>query len=255
MGTLIFKDNYNVDRTIAEINEHFKLLDAYVDNVVIKILKTADVEVSNIFDLFEVVLTEFVKRTSDSLNYNLDVTNGYMDILYYIYFNNIVAINTTIRNIVTSKKVLTVKDVESIFNKFFKPRAILNITKNGSPLALKNVDYTGDNYYPKLARDMAVQAQGEGINRSKKPFIYSLRFITGLDPITGDLLGLQKKCPSPRTNINMFVDVDTDTGKYVIKEEDRQLSKVLQYMFDGKLNPDTVLGDLDIFNVDPNEIK
>ena len=255
MGTLIFKDNYNVDRTIAEINEHFKLLDAYVDNVVIKILKTADVEVSNIFDLFEVVLTEFVKRTSDSLNYNLDVTNGYMDILYYIYFNNIVAINTTIRNIVTSKKTLTVKDVESIFNKFFKPRTIFNITKNGSPLALKNVDYTGDNYYPKLARDMAVQAQGEGINRSKKPFIYSLRFITGLDPITGDLLGLQKKCPSPRTNINMFVDVDTDTGKYMIREEDKKLSKVLQYMFDGKLNPDTVLGDLDIFNVDPNEIK
>ena len=255
MGTLVFKDNYNMDRTISEIKEHFKLLDAYVDNVVIKILKSVGVEVSNIFDLLEVVLREFVKRTSDSLNFNIDVTNGYLDVLYYVYFNNIVAINTTIRNVLTSKKELTTKDVEGIFNKFMKPRVILNLAKAGNPLVLKNVDYTGDNYYPKITRDMALQAQGDGVNRSKKPFIYPLRYIYGLDTVTGDILGLQKKCPSPRTNINMYSRIDLDTGKFILDREDEELSTILQYMLDGKLNPNNILGDLNVFNVDPDDVE
>jgi len=233
---LVFKDNYNLDRNISEVNDHLNIIDGYIDSVVIKILNTSGVKVNNIYDLYEYVLINFIDLTSNSISYNKDIRNGYLDILYYIYYNNIVGINTAVRNINnfdSRKRTLTIKDVESTFNKHMRARAINNLHKS-TPIALKSVDYTGDNRYVKITKDLAFQGQGNGVSRSNKPFIRPLQSIVGVDVFTGDIYSLQKKCPSSRTNFNMFTELDLSSNKFILSDRDTLGAEKLQRLLDGR---------------------
>ena len=154
LGKVIFKDSYKIDKLIEHMDVHFELLDSYLDVTVKEKLKEINVYINDFYDLLAYILGNFIKLTVNSEKRSGDITNRYVEILYYILFNLITGINKAFFKINDSykKNKLSLKEINNIFNKEMSSRKIYSIIKSsGVNLSIMSIDYTADNLYPKIS--------------------------------------------------------------------------------------------------------
>lgn len=154
LGRIIYKNSFSIDRIIEDMTEHFDTLEGYIDNLIKAKLRDAGIYVENFYDLLHIILENFNTWILNSKEYNSDINNRYIDILYYIMFDIILSFNKSILNINkrASKKtdILSYKEVVKLLGEV-KTKTIFQLVKSSSPnLAVQLTEASSDIMYPKI---------------------------------------------------------------------------------------------------------
>lgn len=251
LGRIIFKNGYSVEKMMSEMNDHFKSLDNYMDNLIKDKLHDVGVIADSYFDLVAVILTNYNQWLLNSKEHNSNIDNRYIDILYYMLYDIIYGFNRALFDINKkgNKRELSYKEVDTIFQNSITAKKIFGIIKSGSgmSLAVSYVESSGDNKYLKITSQLADQSQGNGVKRgSGSQFPESTKTLRGQDLWLGSLLYLGKSAPSPRFRANLYMDYDLRTGNLKMEPKIKQKIEYLDTMLRGKLAENQKILDSEI---------
>ena len=223
LGKIIFKNVYTVDKITSEMHDHFIMLDNYIDTVTRDKLREIAIIVESFFDTISVILSKYNHWLLNSKEYNSDINNRYIDVLYYILYDVILGFNKALFDInrKANKKQLSEPEVINIFNDNITTGRIYSIVKSQAMNITMNLaDYSGDIMYPKITAILEDQSRGNGVKRgSKNHFPEPTRTLRSQDLILGSLLYLIKGAPTPRLRANLFLDYNTRTGRLIINDD------------------------------------
>lgn len=154
LGRVIYKNSFTVDRIVVDMNDHFDNLQGYLDNQIKEKLNENGIVCEDFFDLLMKIVENYNIWLINSKEYNSDVRNRYIDILYYIMYDLIIGFNKVILAInkrASKKASLSVKEVVKIIINELSTRKIFSIAKSSnSSLCLLSVDSSLDIKYPKV---------------------------------------------------------------------------------------------------------
>ena len=246
LGRIIFKNGYSVDKMILEMDTHFSKLHNYMDNIIIQKLKDAGNDVETFFDLVALILSNFNTWLLNSKEYKSDISNRYIDLLYYILYDVVVGMNKALADISNKsvKNELSEKGINTIFLSNVSPKSIYKIVKSSSMnLTVNVVSYSGDLMYPKATAIFKDQSQGNSVKVSKgSQFPEESRTLRGYDLLYGSILFLSKAAPSPRFRLNLYLDYNIHTGKLIIPIKLKPTLDKLDRLLAGKeLHNDKIL--------------
>ena len=154
LGRVVYKNSFSIDRIVMDMQEHFDNLNGYIDSQIKNKLKENGIILDNFFELLGVILTNYNVWLINSKEYNSDVKNRYIDILYYIMCDMIIGFNKVIISInkrVSKKANMRIEEITKVLTNELSTRKIFNIAKSQSPsLCLMVVDSSTDLMYPKI---------------------------------------------------------------------------------------------------------
>ena len=239
LARLIYKNAFSLDIMIKDIKEHYNLLDSYIDSFTANKLMGTNFKVNDFYDLIVLVLSQYNNWTISYKEYNNNLLNRYIDIIYYVMYDIIISFNRVLLNLnrrANTPKDLTYKEVAKIFSTELKSKKIFSLVKSQQTnITMSSFDYTGDIKYPKSTALLTDQARGRGVYKDpNKKLPYEFKNINGYDLYIGSLLFLSKDSPSPRFKANMFFNYDLRSGRAVIPDKFKYMLKKLDYMLKGK---------------------
>lgn len=244
LGRISYKNSYSVDRIAADINEHFDVLQGYMDNLIKSKLAENNIYVENFFDLLVVIMDNFNIWLLNSKEYNGNINNRYIDIMYYIFYDIIVGFNKVVLNINkrANKKLLTATEIQKLFHSELSTRSIYSLVKSKAVnLCMMVAESTSDIMYPKLTALLEDQSRGNGVRRgTKTQFPESTKTIKGYDLYLGSLLFLTKTAPSPRFRTNLFLKYNVKTGRLIIPEDIVKTVSKLDLLLQGRINSNKI---------------
>lgn len=154
LGKVVYKNSFTIERRASDINEHYDNLQGYVDNQIRAELSENKIYVKDFFDLLATILDNYNVWLINSKEYNSNIRNRYIDILYYIMYDMIVGFNKVILAInkrVSKKADLSLREISKLFTSELSTRKIFSIAKTSEPsLSLLTVDSSLDIKYPKI---------------------------------------------------------------------------------------------------------
>ncbi len=216
LGHCILSGKYSVNKLYESMVIHFASLEKPLDTIVQDKLKDVGFNCSSIFDIFAVLLcnfNDFIMMSEDSTN-NLYLNKNY-EVDYHALAPIIQNFNKFLLNLSKeeAKKQLALKDVEKLFA-IVTTRRIFEMRLND--LIASVLDYSGDNYYPKIlalvneqeanpvSNSPGSRKSGAGSSSNKKLHASAIT--------VGCLLSLPKKKPTPVVRMNPYVNIDPITG-------------------------------------------
>ena len=249
MSRITLKDTYSPDIGFTMINDHYKILDSYMDPMIREKLKESGMFVETIFDLLVMLNEDFNKLIADSKRYTNNIYNRYIDVLYYLLYDIIVGINKSVSEInkMSSKKHLGADKISSIMNMQLPKRRIFKISKSKEQnITLQLVDTSVDSKYLKITSVLELQERGRGVTRSSgNPFPENVRTLSGTDLFIGSLLFLPKKVPTPKVRINPFATYDDKTKRINPNVPTRNKLGLLDIMLAGRVDDANILNSVD----------
>lgn len=255
IGRIAYRNAYSVNRIINDIEEHFISLEGYIDSLIKAKLAEANIYVNNLFDLLVVILENYNIWLIHSKEYNSDINNRYIDILYYLFYETIVGFNRVTLAVTKrlSRKEPSFKEINKIFQDEMRTKSVYKLTKSSETnLAIGLAESTSDLIYPKITAVLEDQSRGNGVNRGNKTqFPESTKTIKGQDLIIGSLLFLTKTAPSPRFRTNIFMDYNIWTGKLNVPKSIEKSANKLDTLLQGKLVNDKI--ENSILDITSNE--
>ena len=251
MGCIIFSPEQGVSRLNERIEEHMNSLDNYLDDIVKEKIVELGYSIETFYDLIFIVLRDFDKFINVLSKNKNNLYERNFEILYYIIMpliKNFVKMYYEINKKINKKggdKPLDFKSMNKTIGKFFKMNALISINHNNK--CVTNVNYSGDNKYPKLTAICGVQQSSDtnGSTRGSKsrgaPNSSKHLHVSAIE--IGSLLGLSKSNPAPAYRTNMFVNVSIPDGKIIRNEETRALLDSVQEDFGRRteLSPDELI--------------
>lgn len=260
LGRIVYSNSFSIDRIVEDMNEHYVSLQYYLDELIAMKLADNGIRVSNFFDLLVVILANFNKWLLTSKEYNSNIGNRYIDILYYAMYDIIIGFNKAILNLNKrgSKKslggILSMKEVVKILNDYLKTRAIFGLVKSSAMnICIQLTEATSDIMYPKITALLDDQSRGAGVKRGKQnQFPEATKTLRGYALYIGSILFLNKKAPSPMFRSNLFMDYDLQTGRLTIPDKINDTILYLDDMLKGRLENEkiNVLSD----DITPDEV-
>ena len=236
LGKFISKGNHTIAKLTIDVEENMRHLDSCLDTLIEKKLRDVGVYVASFYDLLAYILANYTQLTMSESDYNADIRNKYIDVMYYIFFDHIVSINKTIKSL--NKKLLkatlennvstiSAYEVTESFKDEFKYYRIFNLLKGGlksiRSLCLKACDYTGDIKYAKCTVILEDQSRGEGVKTPKiQRFPDVCKNINPVDLLFGSIFNLNKEVPTGRLKINLFCNYDPVSGQILISEKESE---------------------------------
>lgn len=159
LGKITYNDTFTITRIVEDMEEHFDTLQGYLDNLTRNQLLGTELglnkfKLDNFFDLLAIILEEYNTLVVHSKEYNSNIHNRYIDILYYLMFDIFYSFNKVILNInkraSKQKEILSYKEVNKIMADI-KLKTIYQLVKSKSPnLAIQLTEATSDIMYPKV---------------------------------------------------------------------------------------------------------
>jgi hypothetical protein len=246
LGKVIFRNKYTNDKIIKAMTDHVSVINTYLDSIIEEKLKESGIFVEDFFDLIAYIIRHYNELVINSDKRSSSLDNRYIDIIYYVAFEIMSGINKIFYGINKeyNKKgdKLNFKDIESLFNKHMTSRKIFNLIKAPINISLMPIDYSGDNYYPKITAILEDQNRAKGIERdSKAAFPPFARILHAEDLYMGNVLYIVKKSPSPRFRVNPFMELDINTGKIKMDNIMREKLDKLERMLSGKFEDSKIL--------------
>lgn len=227
LGRVTYKNSFSVERMTTDIIEHFDALEGYIDGLIKEKLSDSGVKVENFFDLLTNILTNYNMWLINSKEYNSDINNRYIDILYYVMYEIIIGFNKVILGINkrtskktatskasnTSYKSLEINELTNIFVEELSPKKIFGLVKGTGNLSIMLADSTVDMMYIKTTVGLEDQSRGAGVKKGRGGIPESNKTIKADDLLFGSMLFLGKTTQSPRLKQNIYMDYDVRTGK------------------------------------------
>lgn len=245
LGRIVYKNSFSVERITEDMVDHFDNLEGYLDNLIKVKLRENRIYAENFFDLLYVIMENYNTWLINSKEYNSDIRNRYIDILYYIMYEVIVGFNKVILNLnkrVGKKTQIHSREVRKILLNELQTKKIFSICKASSQsLALLGVDSSLDIKYPKITAILEDQSRGSGVKRnSKAQFPISTQTLKGHDIALGNMLFLNKSAPTPRLRCNPYLNYDVASGRIYIPDDIEPVVSKLDLMLSGRLENDNV---------------
>ena len=247
LGRIVFQNSYSLDRIMSDMDEHFITLNSYVDTLIKTKLAESAIYVDDFFDLVMVILTRYNDMVMNNKEYNNDINNRYVDILYYLMYDLIIGINRTLFDInrKSIKKVLSDAEVNKMFNLNLPTKKIYDIVHSkGVNLAIMSADASGDIMYPKVTSMMEDQSRGNGVKRGSQSVLpEAMRSLSGLDTANGSVLYLTKSANSAKLKFNLFAEYNVKTGRFIIPDHVEKVTTAIENKLQEKLGTDVELYD------------
>lgn len=249
LGKIIYKNVFSLDRIIQDMKDHFDMLEGYLDNLIKAKLQENNTRVDNFFDLLYVIMENYQTWLMINKEYNSDINNRYIDMLYYIFYDVIYGFNTAILAInkrasknKNKSELLGIKEIRKILTSNIKIRLIYGLVKSSTmKLCVQLTETTSDIRYPKITTILEDQSRGVGVKRgSKTTFPESTKTLKGYDIYMGSMLFLSKPAPTPRFRSNLYLKYNITTGKLIIPENINKTITKLDNMLKGRLNNDKI---------------
>jgi len=153
LGRVSYKNSYSVDRMVEDVNDHFETLEGYMDTLIKNKLAENNIRVDSFFDLIAVIMENYNTWLINSKEYNSNIDNRYLDILYYVLYDIIVGFNKVILNLNkrSQKKEISMREFNKIVANEISPRKIFGLVKSMSMnLTIALAETTSDIMYPKV---------------------------------------------------------------------------------------------------------
>lgn len=214
IGVIILGDTRGENILYNEISEHFESLDAYLDTESRKKLGEKNIYLDNYYDLLSYIAVNFNEMIKENNESSLNVYGKNLEILSYLLYDILYDLTSMkfALNKAVNRRPLSLKDVTSNFQQFFKTGGIFKI--HDGKIISESVSYSGDHMYPAITAVVAEQEGRAGAVRGK-----SARVIVGpqhhldLSMVTmGSVLNLPKANPTPIARINPWVTIDPASG-------------------------------------------
>jgi len=246
LGKVIFRNKYTQDKILNAMQEYISVINTYIDPIIDAKLKESGIVIEDFYDLVAYIIKNYNELVINSERRSSNLEFRYIDVIYYLMFEIIAGINKIFYGInkeYTKKgDKLSLRDIENLFNKHLTSRKIFSLIKGATNLALMPIDYSGDNYYPKITAILEDQNRGSGVKRDKKAsFPHFARNLHAEDLYLGNILYIVKKSPSPRFRINPFLEVDINTGKIKMDDDMKRRLNKMEHLLEGKFENDEIL--------------
>lgn len=144
LGRVIYKNSFSVDRISQDLDDHFRALEGYIDPIIKTKLREGGTDIEDFFELVVMLLTNYNVLVRSSKEYNSNVENRYIDILYYLTCDTIIGFNRVILNLnkrITKTNKISLKEVEKVLKDELGTKRIYSLTKSTEPnLAVSSCD-------------------------------------------------------------------------------------------------------------------
>ena len=252
LGKISYKATTSIMTMRDNIQEHYDTLEGYMDNLIQDKLAEKGVEIDNFFSLLALILGNFNTWLINSKEFNYDLSNRYIDVLYYLAYDIILGFNKVIIGInkrASKKDTVSLEEIQKLFGLELTSKKIFGLVKSSATnITMMLADSVGDIKYPKITSTLEDQSRGNGVRRgSKTQFPESTKTLKGQDLVLGSLLFLTKVAPSPRFKVNMFFNYDPKTGRPLIPEDIDNTVKKLDTLLRGK---QVDIGDIEVFDIE-----
>lgn len=242
LGHIIFSGVFGEGKLHDGILEHFNSLDEYVDSIVIKKLHEVGHDINDFYDLLALLLRHFNDWVVNAAESMVSLYGKTMEVLYYALFDITSAIfRTNFRlNKLATKKQLTSKEIIETMNKQLKMGAVFGLTR--ANIAVSSISYSGDNKYPKITSVVAQQQSISGATRGHRTraVVDASKRIHFSLVEAGSLLFLSKSNPTPAVRVNMYLNIDSQTGTILPKLKFEKLRQQTDLLLKG-IVPSTTL--------------
>lgn len=121
LGRLAYKDCYSPHRISTDVRELYNTLEGYIDNLIKTKLRESGINITTFFDLLVAIMERFNMWLLNSKEYNSDIANRYIDVLYYLLYDIIVGFNRMILGInkSASKKRISINEINTLSKQEF----------------------------------------------------------------------------------------------------------------------------------------
>jgi len=144
LGRVIYKNSFSIDRIAQDIDDHYVILEGYVDDLIRVKLRESGSSARTFFDLLAMIMTNYSAWVLSSKEYNSNIENRYIDILYYLTCDIIIGFNRVVLSLnkrITKTSKISYKEVSKILGNELGTRRVYNLTKSTEPnLAITGVD-------------------------------------------------------------------------------------------------------------------
>lgn len=214
MGHILFSGTISEQKLFEDVSDHFESLDEYIDAVVQAKLKDIGHEISDIYQLFDLIIANFntwILTAADDIN---SMYGKELEVLYYVLYkttSDIVKLHFKLKA-ASKKRELSEKEVISIMNMFLRQRGIFNITK--SHVGVSTESYSGDNKFFKITSILVPQSTSNRMSGKKEraALISPANRLSASIAEVGGYANLPKAEPTGRTRINPHVMLDDRDG-------------------------------------------
>lgn len=162
LGKITYKGSFGIGRIYEDVYEHFETLEGYLDELIKIKLEDNGVKLETFYDLLAYIMANYNEWLLNSKNYNADINNRYIDILYYIAYGMIIGFNKVIlainKRVIRKSATLSIKEINKVFSNDLQPRKAFNIVKNGSKsLAIIMAETSNDSKYMNITSNLEDQ--------------------------------------------------------------------------------------------------
>lgn len=253
MGKINYNRGLDEIRLLNNIEDHYTVLQGYMDSLIKNKLAENNYIVEDFFDLLALLLSKYNTWLRDNKEFTSTIDNRYIDILYYILYDIIISFNKVILGInkrATKVKNIQYKEINKVLINEFSSRKIFNLIKSTEPaLCVKLAECSSDILYPKLTSVLEDQWRGNGVKRGKNnKFPQYTKQLKGGDLYLGSLLFLTKTAPTPRLRCNAYLQYDNESGRLLVPPELRPVIEKVNDLLLGRTNEKIDVLDIDLID-------
>lgn len=232
LGTMFSKERLSSEGILSSVDEHFDVLENYVDRVVHKMFLLMGLNINNIDDYFHDQLNRYEIYKADVLENKTTVMDKNLEVVYYMAYAIIEGFNRIMRDLdrqyrssknVGDGKIAEAAVFKALTAKHVRSKAIFKMNNSGSRiLPAAPAISCNDNKLFTITTQQQLQARGVGVNQPHRnkgsKFPTSVRHLRGVDIIVGNIAKLQKDSPWPGFTRNPFSHTDA-LGRFIIPDD------------------------------------
>jgi len=211
LGHIIFSGSVNEGKLYDDINDHIMSLDEYIDSLILHKLKDIGVPVTDIYQLFAVVIEHYNEWLLNAADSVASMYNKELNIVYYVMYEITSAIFKLYFKLkAASKRELTAKEIISAMNMTIKTGLIFSLTRNHGEIS--TISSSGDNKAFKITSLLVAQGDSSRLNSRKERATLSdpaKRLHVSVAEV-GNSHAITKSDPSGRSKINNCVHIGRD---------------------------------------------
>lgn len=236
LGIITYKKTKTIVKVVDDTRELFIALDNYMCGTIIAKLATVGIFVDDVYDLVYEILRRYDYWSLKAKEYNMDVNNRHIDVLYYMAYPFIERINRTIYSInkrykkaKQQNKDITLKEIMNLFNKDLTHTLIFTIVQTTDPhFNIKGGKGYNSSVYLSCSSLLEDQGCAKGVIVARDGRMPShCKFLNAHAMFFGSVLFLSKSKPSINFRINPFVKVDELTGKIKFTKKEEVMIKYI----------------------------
>lgn len=225
LGRAMYKMDISIDKIIEDVRQHIHAVDDYVDIIIQRRLASVGIKIEDFWALITYVIEIYTQAVNNAKEYNRDINNVYLGLLYYICYEIIIGSNRAVKQLnqrynKNGGRSPSKDELKRIINNDLSEKTIFGLVKSSNcSLALGQADVSNEAYYFKLTALLENQNRGNGVRRGgKTTFPESIKTLSATHAVFGSPLYLIKQAPSGTLRANPYAKFD-QSGRIIISDE------------------------------------